>query len=336
MKKILQKTKQFLVSVSVLSVMFLSIPAGTALAQQVTMSVSPPLVQTLIKPGKTILIAYTFQNLGDPVPVKIHVRSFIPHNALGEQYIKDSIEGPVRFTLDNTDLVFDEPFLMKSGSSRQALLRIRIPEGAPEGDYYYTILAEAQPPAAADASVSQARTSIGSNILITVSETGRTEVKAHVSEFTIRAPLSFRIGNTLYRIFDSADPVPVTLTIANDGRNLVQPQGALVLHGMLGDKTSFPVVSQNILAYSERMIRFSSPAAGNSVIPQSGTLRGFFVGSYTLSTNITFGEGTPQLISSVSFIAIPFRYLLGIAAAAIIAMLLILKMKKRGSDEDEP
>jgi uncharacterized membrane protein len=74
--------------------------------------------------------------------------------------------------LDNSKLKLGEPFVLKTNDFKQLLLRIRIPEGAPEGDYYYTLLAETQPPTALDgSSTSQAKVAIGANILVTVTNT---------------------------------------------------------------------------------------------------------------------------------------------------------------------
>jgi len=99
----------------------------------------------------------------------VKVRSFSPRGDYGEMLIDTELISPVRFSLDNTNIQLEQPILMKQRDTTQALVRIRIPEGTPEGDYYFTVLAETQPIAAiGGATASLAKASIGSTLLITV------------------------------------------------------------------------------------------------------------------------------------------------------------------------
>lgn len=116
-------------------------------AQQVSLSLSPPLIEAVIKPGKSIMIAYNLKNYGDPTHINVRVVSFEPKDNLGQILLKQNLEGPVRFNLDNADIKFDVPFFMKTSSFQQILLKMRVPENIPSGDYYYSLLAETVPSA---------------------------------------------------------------------------------------------------------------------------------------------------------------------------------------------
>src|SRR3989338_5961428 len=115
-----------------LTILFLTIPysliPNPSFAQQVSLSLSPPLLELFIKPGKAIMVAYKLDNLGDPTFLNLKVLPFEAKDNLGNIRIKPEFEGPVRFSLDNADLQLEQPFFLKAGGSQQILLRIRIPE----------------------------------------------------------------------------------------------------------------------------------------------------------------------------------------------------------------
>src|SRR3990167_6911968 len=119
-------------------------------AQQVSLSISPPLLELFIKPGKSIMVAYKLDNLGDPAFINLKVLPFEAKDNLGNIRIKPEFEGPVRFGLDNSDLQLERSFFLKAGGSQQILLRIRIPEKITDGDFYYSLLAETAPPTASE------------------------------------------------------------------------------------------------------------------------------------------------------------------------------------------
>ncbi len=295
-------------------------------AQQVSLAISPPLVEVFIKPGKSIMIAYQLENLADPTILKTKVLPFVPYDDLGNIKIKEEFEGPIRFSLDNSDISLGQPFFLKTKDSQQLLLRIRVPEGAPEGDYYYTLLAETLPPAAVEGvSSSQAKATIGSNILITVNSSGKVDIKAKIALFDVLSRYKLNFLGRVLKVFDSNDKIPVVLIIQNKGKSLIKPQGEITLQGNFREKAQFEILPQNILAQSQRMVLATPSAEIETKLPSSLVLTGFFIGSYRLSTTVNFGDGSPSLFVSTSFIALPFRFI----AAGILGFLIILLIIKK-------
>ena len=302
-------------------------------AQQVNLSISPPLLEVTIKPGKSLLIAYTLGNGGDPTIMRSSVVPFEPQGTTGNIKLHDEFEGPVQFLLDNSDIQLNEPFFLRSNTKQQLLLRIRVPEGAPEGDYYYTLLNESDAPPAIDGvSATRAKATIGSNILITVTGNGQLEAKGKIALFDVLAPHLVSIFNTKIKVFDSNDVVPIVLQIENRGRNLVKPSGTITLRGNFGELAQYNVLEQNILSQSQRIVTATPSSQLNCnnpryqkfcSIPTSLMLSGFFLGNYNLSATVNFGEGTPNLYASTSFIAIPFKFLFGLIVALLIAVVLL-------------
>ncbi len=332
--------ESFINSIGVIIFIFLVFVPNVS-AQQITLSLSPPHLELVAKPGKSVLIAYDLQNLADPTIMTATVLPFIPKDNLGNIQILSQFQGPIRFSLDNSDLQLDKPFFMKSHDRTQLLLRIRVPEGAPNGDYYYTLLASSQPPTnASGGSASLARATIGSNILITVTESGSVEAKGKIVLFDLlggyKIPL---LENT--KLFDSSSNIPVVLLVQNEGKNFIKPQGRITLKGSFAETATYDILGQNILAQSQRLIQATPSAELNCdntksetacLHPYSLLLSGFFLGKYNLSTAINFGEGVPNVFAATAFIALPFKFLAGILLAIIIAIIVIKRFRK--TDED--
>lgn len=299
-----------------------------AYAQQITLSMSPPLIETLIKPGKTILIGYTVQNLGDPTTLEFKIRPFTPQGDLGDMNIDDELISPVRFSLDNTDLELEKPFFIKQKDHEQALVRIRVPEGTPEGDYYFVILATSHPvPAIGGTTSTLAKATIGSTLLVTVTKSGQLESKGRISLFSIQPDFTLKLFGKEYYIVESGSKIPVSLVVQNLGRNLIKPQGEITLRGPMNSKASHALVPQNILASSQRRITAENPK--NPTEGSSLLLSGYFTGAYTLSTRVHFGENTPQLYASASFIGVPLRLMGAILLVMAVSVIIVVTLKKR-------
>lgn len=307
-------------------------------AQQIALSIYPTLLETVIKPGKSIMIAYRIGNLADPTLMRVRVLPFEPQGDTGTAIIREEESGPVRFSLDNAGLQLNEPFFLKTNQSQQILLRIRIPEGAPEGDYYYTVLAETEPPPTVEGSTSsRARASIGSHILITVTSSGNRDIKGNISFFDVLSRYTVHLFGRTVRLFDTFDAIPVVLKVANTGSNVFKPQGNLSLRGNFGETAQYDIIPYNVLRESSRLMT-ATPSASVSCSARNGpsycrtpttlVLSGFFLGKYTLSANVNFGEETPNLYSSISFFALPFKFILIMGVTTILTLLIIRKVKE--------
>ncbi len=319
--------KWFLITLT-LNFILLTFNLSEANAQKVSLAISPPIVELVVKPGKSVLIAYKLDNYGDPVILKSKILPFEAKDNFGNVKIKPEFDGPVRFDLDNSEIQLEQSFFLKSSGSQQLLLRIRVPEGAPEGDYYYTFLAETQPPPAQEGiSTGRAKASIGSNILITVTNDGNLDLKGKISLFDVLAKVKFRLFGNTYNFFESTDKIPVVLVVSNNGKNMIKPQGEIKLVGNFGEKANFDIFPQNILSQSQRQLVATPSASFSYTKPVTLLLSGFFVGQYKLSTSLNFGTGTPILSASTTFIALPLKFM----AALIIAIFIIIVIIKKTS-----
>lgn len=332
-KKHMKKTIIIIVLAFFLSSIIYHLGSRISFAQQVSLSLSPPLLELFIKPGKSIMIAYKLDNLGDPAFINLKVLPFEAKDNLGNIRIKEEFEGPVRFSLDNSDLQLEQPFFLKAGGSQQILLRIRIPENITDGDFYYSLLAETAPPTASeDLGSARAKATIGSNILVTISNSGNIDIKPRVVLFDILSKLKFNFLGKVIKIFDSADRIPAVFIVENKGKNMIKPEGQITLKGNFGETAKYDIISKNILAESQRLLEATPSAdlSSNIYHPSSLVLSGFFIGKYNLSTQISFGENSPTIFGSTTFYAFPFK----IAGGVLLATLVIIFIVKRRKEEE--
>lgn len=326
---------------------FLSLNLKKAMAQQVSLGISPPVVEIVIKPGKSVLIAYNLENFGDPAIINTTVLPFSAKDEYGHTRLGKEFEGPIRFSLANSEIKLGQPFFIKSQDRQQLLLQIRAPEGTPEGDYYYTLLCQTQEPAAKEGTTTnRISASIGANILITVTDSGLTEIKGKINLFDVLARIRLKLFGRSINIFESGDKIPVVLVIKNEGKNLIKPQGEITLRGRFGEKADFTLNGDNVLAGAERLISASNSAEmgcpeeqKNSPSycrqPVSLLIDGFFIGKYQLTTTVNFGEGTPNLYASTSFVALPFRLITGLIIASLMGSLIVKKIRHDERDKEE-
>jgi len=343
MKHKVQNTKHetFFIPKKLISILLVALCfvlcASITYAQQISLSISPPLLDVLIKPGKSILVAYRVENFGDPIIVGSKVLPFIPKDNNGNIQIKDEFEGPIQFSLDNANLKLGDSFFLKTHDSQQLLLRINVPEDVYDGDYYYSLLAQTQPPPTIEgSSSSRAQATIGSNILVTVSGSGKVDVNGKVALFDVLPHWKLDIFGRTLKLFDSNDKIPVVMIVENKGANRILPQGEIVMKGNFGETAHYDILSQNILAQSQRQL-FATPSATIDcqndskekacLTPTSLILSGFFIGRYLLSTTINFGEGTPNIFASTSFIALPFKFIISLFVVISVAVLIIRKIR---------
>src|SRR3989338_1935429 len=306
-------------------------------AQELTLSISPPIVEALIKPGKSIVIAYTISNFGDPVLLKADVMPFSAKGNLGEVNIDEEFSGPIRFNLENSNIQLKKPFALSQQEGQQLVLKIRVPEGTPEGDYYYTFFVETDPDNTSDGiQIAQATAQIGSHILISVSRTGAVERRGSIGNFDISPHYQIKLFGKKYYIFESTDIVPVRLLINNVGGNLIKPEGTIKLAGGFNEKREYHLLPENILSQSSRLIHATPSANITRQSRDSLVLKGFFIGKYILDTSVSFGLGTENRSARISFYAFPFKFILALMTAGIIAIVIIKKLRKDETSQETP
>lgn len=282
----------------ILFIICLMFSAKLTFAQQTSISLSPSLNQLAIKPGQSANLNYKLTNSGDPNIVKLKVEPF-------ENKDSQAIEFDI---LDN-ELDLNGSLFLKNLESKEVLLNLRVPVDTQEKDYYFKVTAEAQPQPSEEGSINiRAKTSLQSLLLITVTESGQIEIKPKISLFEVVPGRKIELFGQRLNFFNSFEKIPITMTIQNNGRNMFRSSGEIMVKGLFFNSNKYIIEPQTILAHSQKQIKQELP--------------GLLWGSYTLTSTITFGEGTPKIHSSTSLIVFPTNIFIILITLLIICLLL--------------
>jgi hypothetical protein len=109
------------------------------------------------------------------------------------------------------------------------------------------------------------------------------------------------------------------MQLTNKGKNLLQPKGEINVRGWNVDK-KLSILPQYVLSNSQRILQIDNTITNSCEnCPDTVTtiLKGTFVGKYTISTSVSFYQGSPTLYATTSFIALPFK-LIGVLALLLV------------------
>ncbi len=263
-------------------------------AQEVSLSISPPITELTIQPGKSYTQTFTLKNDGVPVVVIPKIFPFVPLDRQGHaELIED--QNSVNafsgwFSLDTT------PVPMAANGSHGFGVKISPPGDAQQKDYYFTFVAQVQNDNNLGVSSSQAITRIGANFLITVSKDGNPIKKASIVEFS--AP----------RLIDSFSPLTYKVIIQNVGFAFFKPVGQITANQIFGSTTVLKLTPFNVLVGSSREI---SCINGQDLIPCD--LPGkFLIGIYRANLSFTLDGTGASIEKQIYTIAFPFSLALGL------------------------
>lgn len=277
-------------------------------AQSLSLSISPPILEVLIKPGKSITQRYTITNGGDPVIIRPEIMEY---NQSGISFDPKFV--PEKWiTLINTDIRLDTPFLLKANENRQIIVRINPPAGTDQKDYYRALVISSTPNPEGDTSESSVVQNLGSPILISVTSTGIIPKSAQITNFS------------LPKIIDSFDTLNADIDVANTGGIYFRPLGKITLTGPVahGEYTIAP----NIILSGQTREIFTDQNLNSTDNSVTLSLSGFYFGKYTLDVNFTLDEGNVSVRETKTFYAFPWK----ISALIIIFLFLFtLRRKKR-------
>lgn len=185
------------------------------------LSISPPILELMIQPGKTVKQTYTISSDGNNTNLIPKIVYFTPADSIGNINLTDS-KAPDWISFDQ----------------KTSQLTISPPENAEEIDHFLTLIFETKEPVDL---LNQNSTSlvsqIGSNILLTISKDGNPKKSVRIVEFS--AP----------RLVDSFSPISYNLTLANNGNSFWKPNGKIVTNS-----ETLKLAPQNIISGSSRKI----------------------------------------------------------------------------------
>lgn len=265
-------------------------------AQNLSLSFSPPLVEIMIKPGKTISQSFKLTNIGEDSAITFQILPF-NHDGLVLDNLQD--------TLPWLEVISPKPnFILKKGDSQEIILKISPPENSVEKDYYQALLLKTAPKPYGRYSESLLTESLASLIFMTVTTQGLPK-KSEVTKFNLPG------------IQDSFTPIKLDINIKNTGSAYFHPRGNIILKGALGE-TNLPIIPRLYMANQERALL---------VDKKTQFFSGFFIGKYTLKVKYVLDDGNLKVEKDKIIYCIPFK-LIGVVLFILILYLLISKRKK--------
>jgi len=225
-------------------------------SQQFSLEISPPLVEITTRPGTTITQTYQIKNKSSQkLILRTHLEPFSPsHQGLPSYPATTSPFSP-QFSFGNSDLKLNQDFLLPSQASQQIILKIKTASDTIQKDYYYTLFfAQNQDSQSSAFTTGQ----IGTNLLITVSDTPLPPLKPHISSFSVHP----RLVDLFFK------NIRFQGIIENQGSTFFKPQGQIeILRTWPPPAKDSPPTLQspliirpdNILAQSSRSLSCISP-----------------------------------------------------------------------------
>lgn len=271
---------------------------GTAKAQSaISLSVSPPLFEAIIKPGKEVKQIYTITNNGGDTIITPKILYFEPEGQDGTVNLTEN-EAPdwVKYN--------KEPFNLKFGDSKQFTILISPPEDAEEIDHFLTLVFDSTAPTdiLGQNSVFY-QTTIGTNILLTISSDGNPKKSAQIVEFVAPKIIDSMLGKISYQV-----------TLKNNGNSFWKPIGKITIN-----EEALKLAEQNVLSGSSRKIS----CIDNETLQNCEFKDKFLLGKYTANLEFTIDEDPKVYKQTVVTYSFPFTY-------TIIVLILLTLIRVRG------
>ena len=312
--------------VALVSILLVFTPAH---AQTTSLSIWPPILEAMIKPGKSITQVYRIKNLADDTTIKVSVVPFSASDEFGHLNLQFGGRLPRFFSLLNADLPeLPVSLNLKAGESQELVLKITVPANTEDADYPVALTIESQTAGLIGGSGSVARATIASPILLTVSRTGTPNRIAKIETFQTRSNL----------VIDSFSPIEFILRVKNQSVAQLQAVGQITINNTFGRAVAtLPLQPDHILAGTIRQLSTSKVENANTLeVDGSSEVSGlvwnpvFPLGRYTAEAEITPQDSSNTVSQTITFWVIPYKALLtlGLLLAGYQILTITLKQQK--------
>ncbi len=241
---------------------YLLLTTSSALAQQVGFSISPPVVEAVIKPGKSVTQIFNITNLSASDKIVVaKIVPFTPASNTGFPILKPGLQPKWLsfFSLANSYIKLNEPFTLEGESSAQLILKIAPPANATLNDYYATlILTTNSTPEDSDqvTTGSLISATIGANILLTVNIMANPATIVRIRDFA-PAPedILFRWGDLFFA--DNLSPIRFRAAAENTGKFMTKTGGLVRVSRNNQAVSLVSLLPLNLLSANSREVQAS-------------------------------------------------------------------------------
>lgn len=232
-KEISSKIKFFVLLLLLFSMHYSLFSAKVSAQSAISLSITPPIVEVMIAPGKNIKQTFTISNDGGNTLITPKIVYFTPSDSAGNVDLTEDL-APDWVKYDKT------PFNLNSGQKHDFKISIEPPEGTEEIDHFLTLIFENDVPTDILGQTSTLFTSqIGSNILLTISKDGNPKKSAQIVKFSAPKIIDSSFGKINYQVI-----------LKNNGNSFWKPNGKIII-----GEDSLKLAPQNILSgYSRKLL----------------------------------------------------------------------------------
>jgi len=285
---------------------------------QFHLTLSPAQREYILKPGASFTQAYQVTNNSTSTLVlNTLLEPWAPLGTDGSLRFDPYLQNPdLEFSLNNADLRLGQNFKLSPGESRQLVLKIKAFPQANPSDAYYTFFVYQDQNSLLNSEISGSSTSakIGSNLILTISNSDQISAKASFSELDAspsfkdalfgKITLSGQINNLSPHFFQTAGKITLSKSGLTQKELLIYPQNVLANH------------SRDLLCLDTS----TPPAPTHCTIP-APLWPGYYTATYTLDS--------PATSATLSFFVFP--YWLFLALILIFTSVFVIINKKRPS-----
>lgn len=308
----INKILQLIFSVTALGILLIPQPvlaqSVSTSSSQLSLSLTPPLIQLSLSPGETWKSTLKVINTNEyDLPLYANIAFLEANGDEGQSKFTPVLEGDTNNSLANWIKVDKSTFEISREKSYELPFTITIPEDAPPGGHYAAIIVGSQPlNEKNEGPTISVSSSISSLLFLRVA--GDVVEQADIREFTTD------------QNFYSKPNVNFTLRFENKGNVHVQPQGEIAVTNMWGKQRGVIPINQktrfgNVLPNSTRKFEFEWKGAWNPLE----------FGRYRAEAVLTYGTDSKQNVSSVThFWVIPLKEALVTLGGIGIFILLVL------------
>lgn len=208
----MRKTLKFYVLLLVFSIIQLS-SAEKVVAQTIGLSVSPPIFEIMIQPGKEVKQIFTLTNLGGDTTITPKITYFEPSDDIGNINLTEDL-GPNWVMYDKT------AFKLKGQEKFDFEVSFIPSTDSPEIDHFLTLTFETSESVdLLNQNSSNIKSQIGANILLTVSKDGNPKKSAEIVDFTAPKIVDSLFGKISYQI-----------KLKNNGNSYWKPNGKIIVN----------------------------------------------------------------------------------------------------------
>lgn len=282
---------------SLLTIPYSLFPKKVSAQSAISLSITPPIVEVMIAPGKSTKQTFTISNDGGNTLISPKIVYFTPSDTAGNVDLTEDI-APDWVKYDKT------PFSLNAGQKHDFKISIEPPTDAEEIDHFLTLVFENDVPTDILGQTSTLFTSqIGSNILLTLSKDGNPKKSAEIIEFTAPKIIDSMFGKIKYKI-----------ELKNNGNSFWKPNGKIITENNLPK-----LAPQNILSgYSRQLKCIKDETLVNCELEKNKIIG-------IIKSNLEFQLDNDSKIYKAEAVTYSFPFI----ATAIIVMTLLTSFNRR-------